>query len=752
MKISKLQLILGGISIILVAALIVTGVQISFRANDIIKRKKVINYKELVYVDEDFNDYIDDVIDNVIEYIEVEEDDVSDSEDVADENVDDFDWLDSPDGNDNNAIEWKYTSAIQKNGNTPKIKDVREINIDTNKTIYTDFYGLGGSLFPEILSNDGVSGYYSSVAWEFERQKTINASPNISRILIDMDAIITNTESNPSRLDYQNNKDYINYMQGVYDFSNDSANSFWEIMKCLNDSGTEIIFNTGWKCSERIKTWYPDVANDWRDSAPYDINAFVRANIAWLLEAQSRGIKASYLTFGNEVHWGGDFKTHYDSITYHTILICTMVEAMEYAKNNSVTYKYIDNNGDIKTADASKLTMDIKMVLSDTANNDGSWNTKLRENVKKVLGSKTPTVNSYHQYYNKIKTSDTTDRIYYGVYANAYDILCKWREEQGDTFLTEFYASSSGRDQDYYDLNTEHTGIKPGDWETSYASYFIAVANSGTKGLNAWELGTSYYPCTGVMKTSKFVDGAGSLFGEGQSPSDYRVASNYRLFSLLTNYIPAHSDVLMSKWEGDDMRVASFKLADGNYTFVVEANKSNSARTLKLNLDKALGKKLYRYHFYDSDTENRTLQGILIQPDKEFQSTAIIEDTVDSEYGVYVYSTKPPIEQIKLDKAVEEIEKDKTITIKPELLNCGSLSNIKWEITAASKKIGTSLADKNLMENEATRGTISVSNNVCTYTPGANAQSGDSVAIRAMLLDDSGNETGIYSVTIIYIK
>lgn len=78
-----------------------------------------------------------------------------------------------------------------------------------------------------------------------------------------MDAIITNTETDPNREDYENNSDYINYMTGVYDFSNDSASSFLETMDCLDDAVTEVILNTGWKCDSRIKNWYPEVANDW---------------------------------------------------------------------------------------------------------------------------------------------------------------------------------------------------------------------------------------------------------------------------------------------------------------------------------------------------------------------------------------------------------------------------------------------------------------------------------------------------------
>lgn len=757
LKIKKLQIILGGVSLALVAAIAVTVVQIAFRANDTVKKKKVINHQKLVYVDDDFNDYIDDVINDVIDVVnrdngkeESEDRNTSREEDNSSITEDNFDWID-PD--DNKTDEWNYTSVIQKNGTQPESSSVRNINISTNNVAYSDFYGLGASLFPEILSDDGVSGYYNSVAWEFERQKTINSGNNISRVLIDMDAIISDTEANPHRADYYNNKDYRNYISGIYDFSNDSANSFWEIMQCLKETGTEIILNTGWKGTERTKTWYPDVANDWRDSAPYDINAFIRANIAWLLEAQKRGIDVRYIDFGNEVSWGGDFKTHSDSIAYHTVLVSTMVKALEKVKTDGVSYGYLDTDGSVKYTQKTKLNMNIEMILSDTSNNNGSWNLKLRESVKKVLGDMTPKSSSIHKYYNTQTDADRSDRLKYCDYSNLFDFLCRWRAEQGNTFVTEFFASPAACDEDYNKLNKEHGAFLPGDWQSSYTSFFIACANAGIKGLNAWEFGTSYYPCIGNMKSSNFVDGAGSVFGVGNKKSDYKVATNYRLFSLLANYVPAHSDVLMTEWEGEDIRAASFKLADGNYTFVVEANKADAARAVNLKLDKAVGK-LYRYHFVDTlaDSENRSLQGILIQPDKEIASSAVISDEIDSGYGVYVYSTKAPAKQVKLDKSVEETEKTQSVQINAELLNCGNLSNIKWEITAASKNSGTSLKDKDLMNDASRKGSITFNGNVCTYTPGSAAQSGDSVAIRATLSDSSGKETGVYSVAVIYIK
>ncbi len=427
-----------------------------------------------------------------------------------------------------------------------------------------------------------------------------------------------------------------------------------------------------------------------------------------------------------------------------------MTKAIEYAQKNSVTYKCIDKNGQTQTR-SGKLNSDVQMIASDSAPNHAplvDWCERLNASLQKTLGSSRPTEHSVHRYYDKRKTNKN-DFFSYRDYDTTYTMLSYMRDKMGRLFINEFFASPALCDKDLI-LSREHY-LAAGDWDTSYTSYFIAAANTGSHGLANWQYGSSLYGSRFVE--SSFADGMGSLYSVGSKVSDYKVTTNFRLAALLQRYVPAHSDVLMNTWEGDDLRVSSFKLEDGNYTFVVEAKKTDAARTINLKLDKAVGK-LYRYHFVESlsDTDNRKLQGTLIRSDKSFASAASITDTIDGEYGVYVYSTKASVKQIELDKGVETIKKNNTLTIKAKLLDCGNNSNIKWEISAASKNDGKSLADKNLMGDVKTKGSISGNGLTCTYTPGANASSGDSIAIRATLLNADGTESDTYSVAVIFIE
>ena len=56
------------------------------------------------------------------------------------------------------------------------------------------------------------------------------------------------------------------------------------------------------------------------------------------------------------------------------------------------------------------------------------------------------------------------------------------------------------------------------------------------------------------------------------------------------------------------------------------------------------------------------------------------------------------------------------------------------------------------MGDVKTKGCISGNGLTCTYTPGANASSGDSIAIRATLLNADGTESDTYSVAVIFIE
>ena len=201
MKIKKFQFILGAVALVLAVSIAITAVEMVERYNDVVKKKKVIQHTKLEYVDKDLNDYISDVIDDTKDIIDDTDDIIGDPDDVSDDTLDVPDDIngdnqggnqnpsddssdsdndtDKGDDDDDDWDDWKddeednktYTSPIQMNGSKVTQNGVRNIGITTKKTVFSDYYGLGGSLFPEILSDIPTGGWYNSVAWEFERQK-----------------------------------------------------------------------------------------------------------------------------------------------------------------------------------------------------------------------------------------------------------------------------------------------------------------------------------------------------------------------------------------------------------------------------------------------------------------------------------------------------------------------------------------------------------------------------------------------------
>ena len=750
------NIILGSVSLVLVITISISVFWIVNTTGNKKLTKKSATQTKWEYADEGFVDYIDNVIEDVANDMNSDYDfdnDVSDdvpdnSEETKDEIIDDLGWLE-----DDEKEKIKYVSAIQKNGKMPADQSVRNINVSVSQAVYDDFYGLGGCLFPEILSDDAVGSGYNSVAWEFERQKLVNAKPRFSRVLIDIDAIVTDIEEDDDRIDFENNADYKNYMEMCYDFNNDSANSLWATLDVLKAAGTTVLFNAGWKCDERIKIWYPDVPSGWASSAPYDINAFIRANICWLLEIQRRGYidNIDFLVFGNETTWGGDFKTNTDFLKYHTVLVSTMTKALEYAQKNEISYYSYENGQRVERK--TKLKKDIKMLAVDTVPGSEKLietQKELVDSLNKLLGDKTPVASSIHKYYS----ANITDDIYgTGSYSNAYDVLSELRETVGKQLITEFFASPALIDKDLQ-ISSETGGIVPGRWETSYASYFIVAANTGSMGLSNWAYGTSYYPVIYQLNSYTAADGAGALFAAQKEPESYRVTANYRLAAMLQHTVPQGSDVLKVDWEGNDLRVAAFRLKNGGYTFVIEADKSDTDRTIKLNLDESIGKKLYKYSFIDAEgLGHNDLQGILLQPEKTLDVDKYFTDKLSGEYGVYVYSTVAPVKQIVLDKALEEVEAGSSITFNASLLNCDDSSEIEWSVNAASKLNGDSLVDKNILGEgdgkiNSTALTVDGNDKRCKLTVPSTMKSGDSIAVRATLK----GETETYSVVVVYVK
>lgn len=748
MKSKKLQIVLGAVAVVLIAAIVFTTIVIlnSFGTKTVIK--KVTTKGEVItdYDDPQFDEFLDGIIGDTSFDDDFWDNMTNDEEDTSsdDEVVDDMDWIDDKDDAEDDKV---YTAKIQKFGDEVT-GTTRNIDIKLNQVAYKDFWGSGGNTFPEVLSDDAVLQGYDSVMWEFERHKYITSKMAYTRTIISMDAMITNEETNPSRDDIENNKDYQNYINGIYSWDNDSMASFWEMMDAFNTAGTKVMLNSGWKAHTRIQKWYAAETKYPGGSAPYDIKSFVKANAYWLVECESRypGLIVS-MCFGNEVSkpvygWLDDFGTHDDYLKYNLVLYSIMQQAVDYIKETGLKA----SDGKLYNAKNSEGIKNFKLMGADQSYGYGSVELdELQYALDELMGE--DFLGYAKHYYYRQQVVDDGRMIGYDL---LFDQMCKWNALLSKpVFVHEFRAESP--DKDWVEGDPERNLMNfdgEFDWDLTYASYCIMGANTGCKLVNNWDMGTGYYPNPNPngIKFSNFVTGLGQQFNLGTAYGDARVATNYYWVSLYQNYVPMHSDVLMTEWEGEDLRVSSYKLPDGNYTFVVEVNEASSNRNIKFNFNEALpsGKQLYRYTFTNEhgrgeEFENKTyhgsdfnLNGAVIQSDGKATISSdrkSATDTVGKGYAAYVYSTKAPVQNVTLKEVTKTLENGKS-SVKFEADSNIRNANIKWAVLASAKASGKTIGEK----DSADKGTISQDG---VYTKGANPNPGDRIAIAAYI--DSNN-------------
>jgi hypothetical protein len=185
----------------------------------------------------------------------------------------------------------------------------------------------------------------------------------------------------------------------------------------------------------------------------------------------------------------------------------------------------------------------------------------------------------------------------------------------------------------------------------------------------------------------------------------------------------------MIDWTGDDIRASAFKLSDGNYTVVVEANAS-VARNLSINFSKNIGKAFNKFVYTQNANPDANLT--IISPSKQINVGKQLQDSIGAGYAVYVYTTKPPIKQIALNKVTAECAPGGTVNFSSTLIDCAPGDSVTWSV------VNTTNSD------QSKKGTITQTGQ---YTA-TGAAVGDVIAIKAALVSNPK----IYSVALVYVK
>ncbi len=633
--------------------------------------------------------------------------------------------------------ETTFVSPVSKYG-TPVKNDYRVFNVDNtdNGIFNTDFQSLGCNVFPTLFTVTSQKEAGENIAYiELNAKRFNDISPAYARSWFQIDWMITDYAGEDYKKyenDPENNPDYIAYSKGEYDFENQYMQSCIEYWRMLGEADIRIELAFGWKVSERIQSWFSEDPSRPRISAPKDLDQYADAAKELLIYCYEQGLRnVDILSYYNEPHRVENSSWH-DSWDY-----ATLGDKRVYWGQMATLAR--------KELDSDERTQNIEIWGTEPAGtvaiiNEEYMNVYLYKYYSDVID-----VFTFHEYYAGHSSGVYSE----GFYGGFYDALAVARGHYKDATLavTEFFAA----DRDVPETIWGYNWYKFGGWNSSYTSYLIALANNG------WHVGLSWGFVGGFVPKPTFF-----MVGEGEHvawsyphsiESSEIVHYNFYHISMLNNYVPAHANVHTLTYEGEDLHASAFTSEDGeDFSLLVEKNEGGNALEFKVNLKKSLGGRninVYRF-VYEESTRNtdRNIQATIPQlydtisnVNKTFSYKE--DGTAKGRYAIYIFSTLEPLAQVELynadngDQAVAtklDINKNKSITINPELVDCDS-ADIEWEIKEysvlpASEKDGQ--IDKTEIKN-ADLGTLKTDGNNVTYTVASDVKHGDVIALRATI-------------------
>lgn len=630
-----------------------------------------------------------------------------------------------------------YVSPVSKFGESVK-GNIRTFSVKNAKSgiIHKDFQGLGCNVFPTMLSLESQQKADENIAYiELVSKRFNDISPSYARSWFQIDWMVpnyTNGDHDKYKDDPEQNPDYIAYSKGEYDFDNDHIYSCIEYWRMLGDAGTRVELAFGWKVAERIQDWFGEDPSRPRISAPKDLKRYADAAKALLIYCYDQGLRnMDILSYYNEPHRVENSGWH-DSWDY-----ATLGDKRVYWGEMATLAR--------KELDSDKRTKNVEIWGTEPA---GTINLFTPEYMNVYLYqhySDIVDVFTFHEYYAGHLGKTYSE----GMYSNFYDACAKARGFYKNTTLavTEFFAA----DRDVPETVWGYAWYKYGGWNSSYASYVIALANNG------WHTGFSWGYTGGYIG-----DPTNFMVGEGEhvawsAPNNLETAADVRYnfyhMSMLNNYIPEHANVHNMTYTGEDLHSAAFTSEDGkDFALLVEKNEGGKALEFKVNLQQSLGGKdinVFRF-VYEESTRNtdRNIQATIPElydtikgVNKRFSYKE--DSTANGRYAIYIFTTLEPLAQIELYDAATgkqavaselNLADGNSITINSHLIDCKS-ETVEWEIKQYSVLPDNSKnpqIDKRKVKN-ADLGTLTKNGNSVTYTAAADAKNGDIIALRAKI-------------------
>ena len=657
-----------------------------------------------------------------------------------------------------------YEPLIQKFGNKVSgSKNVRDITVDNTKKgiAYKDFEGIGCNVYPTQSMLDAQVKNKSRKAFlELQAERFNKMNGPYARSWFQIDWMMTDYAGDDYKKyekDWKNNPDYVAYYNGEYDFESEQFRSCVDYWSMLGEAGTRVEVAFGWKIATRIQSWFSQESARARISAPRDLDQYADAAYKMFLYLIDKGVtNVDILGFYNEPSRveDGSFRVSLDYAVLgdKRIYWAKMAQLCKDKLRADKRTKHIEIWG-AENADDISLTSDRYV---------SQW---IYLNYPDLLD--VVTMHPYGAHYNDEGT---------GFYSRLFDSALTARNFFGDKKLiaSEFYAADRQFTKDTAKSEDDKNYIwyDADGWCSSYAAYFIAMANTGWSAMLNWSF------VGGRLPDPVDRDLANDSHSSWRHPTDDKTVGmvQYQFYeqSLLNNYVPDMANVHKVTWEGNDIRTAAFTSADRkDFALLVEKNEGTAALTFSAKLKESLGgKTIYVYRFSFESSVANTLDCIHATVPTLYDTITNVTKTINYTekaaekgfYTFYLFSTMKPIEQIELYKegtgfteqaVYSEVSKSQggEISIEPKFIDCAD-NGVKWEIKRYScvpENDGTKeeklSVDKKLAGGDL--GTLTQSGNVATYKVPSDAKAGDLIALRCTINGTNGKR---FSSATIYVK
>jgi len=480
------------------------------------------------------------------------------------------------------------------------------IKIHPDKVLYPDFLGVGVNIIPvNLMKNNRMKGY-TEAHWEMDKKRIITMKPRVARVWFQID--------------------WMEPVKGRYVWDSPEMLAFYSYMSVLQEAGTEVELNFGWKVGREVQSWFSIPGTEGRISAPHDLDAYAASCSALLHELIiNRGYgNVKYLSFYNEPNGHWDFDAPGDQKAYYADMLKRVHERLK--------------------ADGRRSW--VKIWGPEEVDASGSWTHYMKDHADEAI-------------------DEYTFHIYGGSYEGFGEQIALRRDYVAPKPVSVTEFGWEGDDES--------------SWGAGFANYVIKAANEGIHSALVWQLNGVW--CENPDEQIN-TNGGYTLW---DCPAlELKPKKSYYATSLLTRYIPSHSSVIVAEADTSEVRAAAFTTDSGHMTILLEC-KEGEAKELHLEGLGASNSNIWSKHVYKSEIR---LEGNAIIPPSE--ETIHADDSlklhIDGEYQFVIITTLPAQTQVEIHPVSSEIAAGQSLQLSARVID--NNDGVVWSIAGESELSG----------------------------------------------------------------